>query len=84
MGRPILPNRGHRSLLPPSLDDCVTPNHPVRFIWDFVRALEIGSLGFVSSVGQEGRPHFATELPLSAWLFGWMEQIRGNRGLEKA
>lgn len=71
-------------LLPPSLNDWVGAEHPVRFVRDFVDALDLQRLGFRESWGEEGRPHYAPELLLAVWLYGWMERIRSSRGLEKA
>lgn len=71
-------------LLPPSTDDWVAPDHPVRFVAVLVDSLDLEELGFRQSPGDEGRPHFAPELLVGVWLFGWMERIRSSRALEKA
>lgn len=71
-------------LLPPSVDDWLPESHPARFVADLVEELDLGGLGFRMSPGEEGRPHFAPELLLGVWLFGWMERIRSTRALEKA
>lgn len=70
--------------MPPDLDEWVGPRHPVRFIADLVDTLDLAELGFRMSPGEEGRPHFAVEMLLAVWLYGWMERIRSSRGLEKA
>lgn len=72
-------------LMPPSLDDWVAAEHPVRFVRDFVESLDLVSLGFESSEAHEtGRPHYSPEMLLGVWLFGWMERTRSSRALEKA
>lgn len=58
--------------------------HPVRFVAELVEELNLAALGFRVSPGEEGRPHFAPELLLGVWLYGWMERIRSTRALEKA
>jgi transposase len=84
MSRPIHANRSQRYLLPPSLDEWVPPTHPVRFVADMVDSLDFEALGFRMSPGDDGRPHYAVELLLGVWLFGWMERVRSSRALEKA
>jgi transposase len=84
MSRAIHANRSQVFLLPPSLDDWLPKDHPVRFVADLVDALDLEALGFRASPGDEGRPHFAAQLLLGVWLYGWMERIRSSRGLEKA
>ena len=84
MSRAIHANRAQSFLLPPSIDDWVPKDHPVRFVADLVEALDVDALGFRDSPGDEGRPHYATELLLGIWLYGWMERIRSSRRLEKA
>lgn len=85
MSRLLRPNYAQRLLLPPSLDDWVPPDHPVRFVSEFVDALDLRQLGFAEPApGDEGRPAYAPELLLKVWLFGYMERIRSTRQLEKA
>lgn len=84
MSRAIVANRSQRLLLPPDLNDWVGARHPVRFIADLVDSLDLEQLGFRLSPGEEGRPHFAPQLLLGVWLYGWMERIRSTRALEKA
>lgn len=74
-----------RFLLPPDLDEWVPVEHPARFIRDLVESLDLRALGFrLSDEGEEGRPHYAPEMLLAVWLYGWMERIRSSRRLEKA
>jgi transposase len=84
MSHALRANYAQQFLLPPSLEDWVPPEHPVRFVRDLVDSLELNELGFRESKGEEGRPHYATELLLKVWLYGWMERVRSSRGLEKA
>src|SRR4051812_19247961 len=80
----IRPDRRQMFLLPPSLDEWVPAGHPARFVADLVDSLDLAALGFRQSLGEEGRPHYAPELLLCVWLYGWMERVRSSRALEKA
>ena len=71
-------------LLPPSLEDWVPPEHPVRFVRDFVDALDLKEIGIDGPTSEEGGPVYAPDMLLKVWLFGYMERIRSTRGLEKA
>jgi transposase len=84
VSRAIRANRSQRFLLPPDIDEWVGPMHPVRFVAELVDELDLVGLGFRMSPGEDGRPHFAPELLLGVWLYGWMERIRSTRALEKA
>jgi len=84
MSHAIHANRAQVFLLPPSMDEWVPAEHPARFVADLVDSLDLGGLGFRQSPGEEGRPHYAAELLLAVWLYGWMERVRSSRGLEKA
>ena len=80
----LRPNYAQRFLLPPALDEWVPPNHPARFVCDFVDSLDLAALGMEQVVAEEGRPPYAVDLLLKVWLFGYMERIRSPRALEKA
>jgi transposase len=84
MARVLRPDYAQRFLFPPSLEDWVPPTHPVRFVRDFVRSLDLAELGMEQEVADEGRPPYAADLLLMVWLFGYMERVRSTRGLEKA
>ena len=71
-------------LLPRDLNEWVGKRDPVRFVAEFVDALDLKRLGFRMSEGTDGRPHYAPKLLLSIWLYGWMTRTRSSRGLERA
>jgi transposase len=83
MSRALHADRSQVFLLPPSLDDWVAPDHPVRFVADLVASLDLPALGF-RTPALEGRRPYAAELLVGVWLFGWMERVRSSRALEKA
>ena len=86
MGREIQRNEDQFFLLPPSLDEWVDRAHPVRFVAEFVAALDLRALGFRAAKETEepGRTPYASSMLLGVWLFGWMERVRSARALEKA
>ena len=74
----------HQFLFPPSVEDWVGPDHPARFIREFVDALDLNELGITWAAGEGGRPAYAASLLLKVWLYGYYERIRSSRQLEKA
>ena len=85
MSHAIWADRRQMFLLPPSLEDWLAPGHPARFVGDFIASLDLKALSFrEAKPGEEGRPHYATEMLLGVWLYGWMERVRSSRALEKA
>jgi len=70
-------------MFPPSLEDMVLEDDPVRFIRTFVDSLDLKTLGFKVRKNVEGRPCFSTSLLLKIWLFGSFERIHSSRSLER-
>lgn len=71
-------------LFPPSLEDWVGPDHPARFIREFVEAVDLRQMEVSWAKGENGRPAYAAQLLLKVWLYGYFERIRSSRRLEKA
>lgn len=71
-------------LLPPCIEDWVGPDHPARFIRDFVDSLNLEAMGFRVPNAETGRPAYSADLLLKAWLYGYFSRIRSSRKLEKA
>lgn len=70
-------------LLPPSLEDWVPDNHPVRFIREFIESLALDKLGFKVQNNTEGRPFYSSDIMLKIWLYGYFNKVRSSRELEK-
>jgi transposase len=88
MSREIQPDYETRFLFPPSLEDWVGADHPARFVREFVDALDLNELGLTEEqqnrrIDPTGRPHYAADLLLKIWLYGYMYRIRSSRGLER-
>ena len=88
MTRSIEADYSERYLFPPSVEDWVGEDHPARFIRAVVEALDLEGLGLEAKPGGEGaergRPHYGFRLLLKAWLYGYLNNIRSPRQLEKA
>lgn len=84
MGNEIKADYSKRFLLPPSVEDWVPDDHPVRFIREFVESLDFSELDFKRRIKKKGRPNYSNDLLLKIWLYGYYEMIYSSRKLEKA
>lgn len=71
-------------LLAPTVEDWIGPQHPARFIREFVSALELKALGLDTLDRQEGGVAYEPALLLQAWLYGYLRKVRSTRALEAA
>ena len=84
MSRALRADYEQQFLLPPSLEEWVGPDHPARFIREFVAALDVKRAGFEPVEAPTGRPPYAVELLVAVWLYGYMNKLRATRVLERA
>src|ERR1035438_8118920 len=78
-------SRDQANLLPPRIEDYVGPDNPVRAIESYVCALDLAKLGFRhADRGVEvGQPPYDPADLLKLYLYGYINQIRSSRRLER-
>jgi transposase len=79
--------RDQTYLLPPSLDDWVSPAHPVRFVAAWLDGLtedDWTDLGIDLTPARQGEARYAPQALLAIWVYGFMTGIRSSRALETA
>jgi transposase len=84
MSYEIFADRTQTFLLPPSLDDWVSPDHPVRFVAEFVESLDVAKMGFKVGHAPVGRPSYSAQLLLSIYCYCYFSRIRSYRDMERA
>ena len=76
--------RNQRVLLPDTLDEYVSDENSVRFVDAFVNGLDVKKLGFKHSEPcEEGRPPYDPRDMLKLYLYGYLNQVRSSRKLER-
>ena len=76
--------REQTSLFPPSLDELIGAEHHVRVIDAFVDSLDLTALGFTKVVGEAtGRPPYRPGDLLKLYVYGYLNQTRSSRRLER-
>ena len=69
---------------PDTLDQYVDQENPVRFIDAFIDSLNLEKLGFKHSITFEtGRPSYDPSDLLKLYVYGYLNQIRSSRKLER-
>jgi transposase len=74
-------------LLPPSLDESIPRDHPVRFVAAFVEAMDRAAwadLGIDLEGEVLGAPAYHPVALLCVWVYGFMTGVRSSRKLELA
>lgn len=77
-------SRYQSTLFPEVPDDLVPGDHPVRVIDVFVDALDLRQLGFSKVDAEEtGRPPYQPGDLLKLYVYGYLNQVRSSRRLER-
>jgi transposase len=79
-------SRQQASLLPPRIEDYVGPDNPVRAIESFVCSLNLAELQFRHAdrgADEAGQPPYDPADLLKLYLYGYINQIRSSRRLER-
>jgi transposase len=77
--------RDQVSLLPPRVDDYVTSDAQVRVVDAFVASLNLADLGFERAIAAAtGRPGYHPGDMLRLYIWGYLNQVRSSRHLERA
>jgi len=79
-------SRDETKLLPPRVEDYVGQDNPVRAIESFVCALDLAKLGFQHAgrgAEEMGQPPYDPADLLKLYLYGYINQIRSSRRLER-
>src|SRR6266508_112839 len=80
-------HRDQAWLLPPTLEELIADDHPVRFVALFVDSLPVAewqALGIDPQGAALGAPAYAPRVLLGVWLYGFMIGVRSSRKLEDA
>lgn len=84
MGHVTGQSRDQLALLPMTLDDAVSRDHPVRVIDAFVESLDLKALGFSKVEALDlGRPPYAPGDLLKLYVYGYVNRVRSSRALER-
>jgi len=78
-------DRQQSHFLPPTVEDYLGSDNPVRFLDAFVNKLDLRTAGFVfpkSNPQGRGRPAYHPADLLKLYLYGYLNQIRSSRRLE--
>jgi transposase len=72
------------TMFPVTLDELIPADHMCRVIEAFVRRLEMAKLGFERAEPAEtGRPGYDPRDLLKLYLYGYLQQVRSSRRLER-
>ncbi len=78
-----IPNRDQLMLFPPNLNDWVGPNHPARYVVDFVENLDFTAFYAEYGDGPEGQPPYDPRMMLAVLLYANMLGITSSRKIER-
>ena len=76
-------DRRQQIFFPPSIDEYVSSNNPVRVIDEYVEMLDMKELEFKLNRNElDGAPSYHPKLLLKIYIYGYLNKIRSSRKLE--
>lgn len=75
-------DRRQAHLLPPSIEEYVGAEAPVRVIDAFVDQLDLAALGFLAAPAATGAPSYHPAMLLKLYVYGYLHRLRSSRRLE--
>ena len=73
-------DRMQQALLPPSLEDYVGEENPVRVVEVFIDELDLAALGFSGMTpSATGRPAYHPSTLLKIYLYGYLNRVQSSR-----
>lgn len=75
-------DRRQTHLLPPSVEEYVGTEAPVRVIDAFVDQLDLAALGFLAAPAATGAPSYHPAMLLKLYVYGYLHRLRSSRRLE--
>ncbi len=79
--RPV--DRDQRFLLPPSVDEYVRPDDPVRFVVDAVAMLDLSEFVARYRLGGRGRRAYSPEMMVGLLLWAFSNRVLSSREIER-
>lgn len=76
-------NRDQQTLLPPSIEDYVPSDAPVRAYDAMIEAMDLASMGFVLDSHRVGNSQYDPRAMLKLLVYGYSYGIRSSRKLER-
>ena len=78
-------DRSQGMLLPPSIEEYVTRDNPVRAIDVYVNNLDMEGMGFQNTTGglTPGQPAYPPVIMMKLYLYGYLNGVRSSRKLER-
>src|SRR5690554_2453507 len=75
-------NQQQNWLFPPSIEELIPENHPVRIVNRVIEHLDIQNL--IAAYNAEGKPSYNPKMMLKVMVYAYMDNIYSSRKIEKA
>lgn len=75
-------NQQENWLFPPSIEELIPPNHPVRIVNGIIEQLDLRLL--IEEYSKEGKPSYHPKMMLKVMVYAYMDNTYSSRKIEKA